>query len=133
MKKNLIIYKKVKEFVTVNCKFCKTCKSYKEMDDFVGSQEECFRCVYKRKLLNAEAEPAKEKNCKICKKALAKQRWAYCSQECLEKSIEENKHWSLKFTRKDKSKGWKGKGKFDIRRTAPSRYYPWNFKENQES
>ena len=76
-----------------NLKFCKVCKLNKEECNFINKQEDCYKCVYARKLKETK-EMGKSLECKVCKSPLPDQRWKYCCVECASIGKRNSKHWT---------------------------------------
>lgn len=63
---------------------CKMCGVDREVDDFLVGAEECYKCVYKRKMdAIPKVEEKKKRNlCKICGTAVRPPKTAFCCDEC---------------------------------------------------
>ena len=120
-------------FILINYKICKDCKLSKPNEDYIGQSAECFRCTYKKKLLEQEIKPVKKSKktglCKQCLKIIGNSRRIYCSKECSDESKSGNKHW----TQNLKGKNWYDYRRFDFRRTNSSGWGGMYDRENQDS
>lgn len=56
---------------------CPLCNEDRIEKDFYG-KDECYKCVYKKKLMNL----SRFRKCKMCGKQLQKDKWAYCGNKC---------------------------------------------------
>lgn len=84
--------------------FCKCCKTSKSCKDFIGIQEDCYKCVYARKVMEAK-KIKKNAKCKICETPLPPNRWSYCCLECAVEGKRRNHHWTYPI--RNNSKGFK--------------------------
>lgn len=92
-----------------NCRICENCKISKTIEDFIGTQKECYKCVFAKKLTqkNCRTEP---RYCKQCEKEIPPERWAYCSKDCAKEAKKLRIHWTNKC--KVDTKGWKRRFNF---------------------
>lgn len=62
---------------------CKTCNEQRAKEDFLLGKEECYKCIYKKKM-EAEAGPEKKlpNICKICGTKVKPPKTAFCCDEC---------------------------------------------------
>jgi len=90
-----------------NYKKCKICNIDKICTDYLYDGQECYKCVYAKKMMVIPKRAGKVKRlkCKVCHVELPSNRWTYCSNDCLSIAKRQDKHWSLKC--KTDSKGWK--------------------------
>lgn len=91
-----------------NLKICTVCNVSKEKSDYVNNNDECYKCVYARKIVELKerkASQGKSKSCKICCNPLPNQRWAYCSTDCAKEAKSQHRHWTLAC--KGDTKDWK--------------------------
>ena len=77
-----------------NYKICSICNVSRINSDYVNNNDECYKCVYARKVKSIKAT-CKSKKCRLCDNFVQSSRWTYCSRECATKAKEKNKHWSL--------------------------------------
>ena len=88
-------------------KKCSVCLVNMKNSDYVNKNDECYKCVYSRKVnLLAEQSKGKKKKskCKECECYIPHQRWKYCSDECAKKGKLKQKHWTL--TCKSSADSW---------------------------
>lgn len=87
-----------------NLKICEVCKLSKNKTDFIGDQNECYKCVYARKVKNID-KTVSAKKCKLCKNFVPSARWTYCGTECATEAKKRHKHWTINC--KGDTKNWK--------------------------
>ena len=85
-------------------KICTVCKIKKPFKDFIGTQVDCYKCVYAKKL-KSPIKLIRTKECGICHHPLPKQRWTYCSPLCAKEGKKRNRYWTLAM--KTDTKDWK--------------------------
>jgi hypothetical protein len=62
---------------------CKTCNEERPTDDFLLKNEECYRCVYKKKMEGMTKEVKKPPNkCKTCGMRVPPPKTSFCCEEC---------------------------------------------------
>ena len=64
---------------------CKSCKTSKKSKDFIGSQTECFKCVYIKKTKSLPKWHPQNK-CVICGQDVTGERSKYCGIDCEEEA-----------------------------------------------
>jgi len=78
---------------------CPGCDLEVPEGDFYG-KEKCYKCVLKQKTLPIIQKKKADvhQKCKVCKRRLPKNRWAYCSDECSWVSVDsyQKNYWSRK-------------------------------------
>lgn len=95
------------DLIMNNYKKCKICNIDKNYGDYLLDSDECYKCVYAKKLatLPMRAGKIKRMKCKICQEDLPSNRWTYCSDACFLIAKRQEKHWSLSC--KTDTKDWK--------------------------
>jgi hypothetical protein len=85
------------EVILSSLKVCSFCNVSRVYSDYVNSSDECYKCVYARKVAHIEMRSSgrTRKICKICELPLPDQRWTYCGDECAAEGKRLNKHWTL--------------------------------------
>lgn len=89
-------------------KTCSVCLVSKPNSDYINKNDECYKCVYARKIAlleNEKGKPLKRKTCKLCDAQLPNQRWTYCCQACAIEAKRKHRHWTI-LCRGD-TKDWK--------------------------
>lgn len=91
-----------------NLKICTVCNVSKEKSDYINNNDECYKCVYARKIAELKESGislGKSKSCKMCRNKLPNQRWTYCSIDCAKEAKRRHRHWTLSC--KGDTKDWK--------------------------
>src|SRR5215510_864207 len=81
------------------------CECNREIQEKDWVLQKCFRCVYREK----NKISINNRKCKRCKKNLPKNRWKFCSNDCLVNFSRENslKHWTQKIKNINSTRSWK--------------------------
>ena len=95
---------------------CDNCKIERLEKDFINNQKFCYRCEYRKKLLNSPKKRTKKPiYCRMCgdevvhDKSLKKNpRTSFCSVECANEGhkISIDNHWTRKVRKAVDGAGW---------------------------
>lgn len=90
---------------------CNNCNINKEIKSFIGKSNECYHCVYVKKLALKRLYNYRSK-CKVCEEQVPVDRKKYCSDDCMKVAKNKRRHWTQKAL--TDTKGWKRRFNMNI-------------------